>query len=87
MGLSIETQNTTVHEHYPLRGLWHAARRSLHRNCSISVFVCNEQGHYDRVTTARDEKELRLIWDSLVLSAVQAGREVRITDIGSLMVD
>ncbi len=86
MGVSIEPQHP-VRDHYPLRGLWLTVRRHLHRNSSISVFFCNEQGHYDRVTVAQDETELAIVWDSLVLPAVQAGRDVWMTDIGNLMVD
>lgn len=87
MGVSLEPQYIGVREHYPLRGLWHAVRRYLLRNSSISVCVCNEQGHYEKVAVAHDEIDLRIIWDSLVLPAVQARREVWMTDIGNLMVD
>ncbi len=84
---SIEPQYTSERDRYPLRGLWQAARRHLHLNSCISIHVCNEQGRYDKVAVARDETELRMVWDSLVLPSVQARRDVWITDIGNLMVN
>lgn len=85
MGVSIEPQHTTVRD-YPLRGLWQSVRRHLHHNSSISVFFCNEQGHYDKVKVAQDEIELTIVWHSLVLPAIRAGRDVWMTEIGNLMV-
>jgi hypothetical protein len=69
---------------YPLRGLWQAASRRLHANSQVSIYIHDEQGKQGVV--AHDEKELRQIWDMLVLPAAEARRDVWITETGDLMV-
>jgi hypothetical protein len=69
---------------YPLDGLWKAVRRRLHRNSSVSIHI--DDGQRRGSVVAHDESELRQIWNSVVLPAAQASRDMWITDTGDLIV-